>query len=92
MFFLDEAQEVFLNMFLMAIRPVFVGRRNCLSWSDEKKKESEMIKIHVGSDSYSAFISDVWAIVPRFSEMDDFSVVPLRYFMEEDQGQAIIKK
>jgi len=51
-----------------------------------KKKESEMIKIHVGSDSYSAFISDVWAIVPRFSEMDDFSVVPLRYYisMEED--------
>lgn len=38
MFFLDEAQEGFLNMLLMAIRPVFVGRRNCLSWTDERKK------------------------------------------------------
>lgn len=59
MFFLDETQEGFLNMLLMAIRPVFVGRRNCLSWTDERAKQSEMIKIHVGSDSHSAFISDV---------------------------------
>lgn len=79
MFFLDETQEGFLNMLLMAIRPVFVGRRNCLSWTDERAKQSEMIKIHVGSDSHSAFISDVWPIVPCFSETGDFPFVPLRY-------------
>lgn len=56
MFSLDETQEDFLNVLLMAIRPVFVGRRNCLSWTDESAKESEIIKIYVGSDSYSAFI------------------------------------